>query len=50
MAGTASRAVTVDDIMLAIGMVAALLAKTPSGSRRATADAAWSLLRGGLLA
>jgi len=31
-------------------MVAALLAKTPSGSRRATADAAWSLLRGGLLA
>jgi hypothetical protein len=31
--------------MLAVGMVASLVAKTPQGARRAAADRAWSLLR-----
>jgi len=30
--------------MLAIGMVAALVAKVPAAERRATADDAWTLL------
>jgi AcrR family transcriptional regulator len=36
--------VTVEDLMLAVGMVAALVAKTPPADRRATADSAWALL------
>jgi AcrR family transcriptional regulator len=39
------RSLTVDDVMLAVGMVASLVAKTPQGARRAAADRAWSLLR-----
>lgn len=37
-----------DDLLLAIGMVAALVARVPPADRRATADAAWALLRRGL--
>jgi AcrR family transcriptional regulator len=44
-AKTVPPSVTVDDLMLAVGMVAALLAKTPPADRRATADSAWALLR-----
>lgn len=40
-----SESVTADEIMLAVGMVAALVAKTPAADRRETADQAWSLLR-----
>jgi AcrR family transcriptional regulator len=40
--------VTTDDLMLAVGMVAALAAKTPVADRRGTADRAWSLLRQGM--
>jgi AcrR family transcriptional regulator len=40
--------VSVDDLMLAIGLVAALVAKMPATNRRRTADDAWALLRGGL--
>ncbi|HEX6682021.1 MAG TPA: helix-turn-helix domain-containing protein [Candidatus Limnocylindrales bacterium] len=43
--GTVRKSLTIDDLMLAIGMVAALVAKTPPGERRETADSAWSLLR-----
>jgi AcrR family transcriptional regulator len=42
--GVISTAVTVDDVMLAIGMVASLVAKVPEAQRRTTARAAWSLL------
>lgn len=38
----------VRDLMLAIGMVAALVAKVPRGQRRETADRAWELLDRGL--
>ncbi len=47
-ARTIRRSVTVDDIMLAVGMVAALVAKTPAGDRGPTAERAWVLLRQGL--
>jgi AcrR family transcriptional regulator len=43
-AGAIGEGVTVDDIMLAIGMVASLVAKVPEAKRRTTAEAAWSLL------
>jgi AcrR family transcriptional regulator len=43
-AGALSKAISVDDIMLAIGMVASLVAKVPAVERRTTAEAAWSLL------
>jgi AcrR family transcriptional regulator len=47
-AGTLQEAVTIDDVMLAVGMVAALVAKVAVAERRATAEAAWSLLGRGL--
>ena len=43
-AGTVRPTLRAEDVLLAIGMVAALLAKTPSTDRRTTADAAWELL------
>ncbi|GAB3161887.1 TetR/AcrR family transcriptional regulator [Myceligenerans halotolerans] len=43
-AGTAREAITVDEIMLAVGMVATLVAKMPAPDRRVTAEAAWALL------
>jgi AcrR family transcriptional regulator len=44
------RSLTVDDIMVAVGMVTALVARTPPPGRRRAADAAWSLLRRGMRA
>ncbi|GAA2364160.1 TetR family transcriptional regulator [Catellatospora methionotrophica] len=41
-------AVDVDDVMLAVGMIASLVAKVPETERRTTAEAAWSLLDRGL--
>lgn len=38
----------VDELMLAVGMVAAMVALTPAAQRRATADACWELLRRGV--
>lgn len=43
-AGPVRDTVTLDELMLAIGMVAALVAKTPVALRRQTADRAWTLL------
>jgi AcrR family transcriptional regulator len=40
--------VTASDLLLAIGMLSGLVAKTPAGRRRAAADRAWFLLRHGL--
>lgn len=48
LAGTVRPTVTVDDLMLAIGLVAALVAKVPAAERQQTAGDAWALLRGGL--
>lgn len=39
---------TADEVLLAVGMTANLLARTPAGQRRATADAAWAMLRRGM--
>jgi AcrR family transcriptional regulator len=47
-AGAVREAVTIDDVMLAVGMVAGMVAKVAVAERRATADAAWSLLDRGL--
>jgi hypothetical protein len=47
-ARTVRRSVTADDVMLAVGMVAALVAKTPAADRQRTAGSAWSLLRRGM--
>jgi AcrR family transcriptional regulator len=44
-AGTIHRSVSADDVMLAIGMLAALVSRTPAADRADTADRAWSLLR-----
>jgi AcrR family transcriptional regulator len=44
-AGRIRRSLRTEDVMLAVGMVAALIAKVPSADRRATADASWALLR-----
>jgi hypothetical protein len=44
-AGRIRRSLRTEDVMLAVGMVAALVAKVPSADRRATADASWVLLR-----
>jgi AcrR family transcriptional regulator len=44
-AGTVSPRLTADDLLMIIGMVSGLLARTPAGARRATADRAWALLR-----
>jgi AcrR family transcriptional regulator len=43
-AGTIRSSFTPDDLMLAIGMVAALVAKTPPARRAAAAESAWTLL------
>ena len=48
--GRVQKSLTADDLMLAIGMVAALVAKTPAASRRDTADGAWALLNSGIRA
>lgn len=46
--GAVRRPVRTDDVVLAISMVAAVVAKAPVEDRRRTADAAWRLLRRGL--
>ena len=43
-AKTVRRSLTADDVMLAVGMVATLIARTPPAERRAAADSAWALL------
>jgi AcrR family transcriptional regulator len=43
-AGVLRTAVTADDVMLAVGMIASLVAKVPESERRTTAEAAWALL------
>ena len=43
-AGTARPGATAADVFLAVQMVAALLAKTPAGSRAEAAEHAWALL------
>jgi AcrR family transcriptional regulator len=43
-AGVLRPAVTVDEVMLAVGLIASLVAKVAEAQRRTTADAAWSLL------
>jgi AcrR family transcriptional regulator len=43
-ARTVRRSVTTDDVMLAVGMVAGVLARTPAAERVPTAERAWSLL------
>ena len=45
---TVRRAVTADDVMLAVGMVAAVVAKTPAAERQRTAERAWLMLRRGM--
>ncbi|MGW0595002.1 TetR family transcriptional regulator [Streptosporangium sp. NPDC002607] len=47
-AGRVREHVTADDLVTAIGMIAALLAKIPADTRRETADRAWLLLRKGI--
>lgn len=47
-AGTVRDSVSVDDVMLAVGLVAALVAKVPVDDRRKTAATGWELLRRGL--
>ncbi|HEX6355972.1 helix-turn-helix domain-containing protein [Actinophytocola sp.] len=42
--GEVRRSVRTADVMLAVSLVAALVAKTPAEQRRRTADHAWSLL------
>jgi AcrR family transcriptional regulator len=44
-AGDVRDSLTIEDVMLAVGMVAGLVARTPAPDRVRTADAAWSLLR-----
>ncbi|GAA1739264.1 helix-turn-helix domain-containing protein [Luedemannella helvata] len=43
-AGRIRESVGLDDLMLAIGMIAAIVARTPAADRRATADSGWALL------
>ena len=43
--GTVRRSLRTDEVMVAITMVAAFVAKTPADERRAASDAAWRLLR-----
>ena len=43
-AGRVRGSLCTEDVMLAIGMVAAVIAKVPAADRRATADASWALL------
>ena len=46
--GTITRDATTGDVLLAIGMMAAYVAKTPPDKRRNTAAACWRLLRDAL--
>jgi len=36
------------DLLMAVGMVSGLLARSPAAGRRATAEHAWALLRRGI--
>ena len=47
-AGTLRRDVQPRDVLMAVGMVAGLLPRTPASDRRAVADRAWLILRTGL--
>ncbi|MEU4833845.1 hypothetical protein [Streptosporangium sp. NPDC023615] len=40
--------VTVDDLVLAVGVLAGLLARIPAPERAGTAERVWGLLRGGI--
>lgn len=46
--GSVRADLSIHEVFLAVEMVASLLAKTPAEQRRATADDAWTLLRGGM--
>ncbi|WP_062291298.1 TetR/AcrR family transcriptional regulator [Demequina phytophila] len=46
--GTLAPATTVEDVVLAIGMIAALVARVPADTRHARVEAAWALLTRGL--
>lgn len=46
--GVLRRDVRTGDVLLAIGMVAAIVARTPAGQRRETAATAWSILHRGV--
>jgi hypothetical protein len=47
-AGRMRAYITTEDLVTAIGMIAALLAKIPAAKRRETADRAWLLLFAGM--
>lgn len=47
-AGRVRSDVTVDDLVLAVGMLAGVLSRTPAHARRAAADQVWELLRSGI--
>ncbi|WP_433532854.1 TetR family transcriptional regulator [Micromonospora sp. CA-263727] len=47
--GAVRESVTVDDVMLAVGMVAALVGKMPPADRALTAERAWAVLRRAIL-
>ena len=47
-AGEVDAAVTIEDLVTAVGMVTALLTRTPPGRQQDRAEAAWSLLMRGL--
>lgn len=46
--GGSGRVLGADDLLLAVGMVAAVVARAPAGQRRATAERAWALLWRGI--
>ncbi|MBG0831996.1 TetR/AcrR family transcriptional regulator [Planomonospora sp. ID67723] len=47
-AGRVRADVTTDDLMLAMGMIAGILAKEPAAARHETAELAWKLIRTGI--
>ncbi|MEU0481043.1 helix-turn-helix domain-containing protein [Streptosporangium sp. NPDC006013] len=47
-AGELREDVTADDLVLAVGMLAGLLARLPASERRTTAERVWTLLRHGI--
>lgn len=47
-AGRLREDVTADDLVLAVGMLAGLLARLPAAERRTTAERVWALLRHGI--
>lgn len=49
LAGRVRAGLTADDLVLAVGMLAGILSKTPAPDRRETAARAWTLLRAGIL-